>query len=39
MDKRGRAYNLKITEVVEREIVKEFVGNPALKAKDITPIL
>ncbi len=35
MDKRGGAYNLKVTDDVEREIVKVFVGNPALKAKDI----
>ena len=39
MDKRGGAYNLKVTDDVEREIVKVFVGNPALKAKDIAPIL
>ncbi len=39
IDKRGGAYNLKITDDVEREIVKVFVGNPALKAKEITPIL
>jgi hypothetical protein len=39
MDKRGGAYNLKITEDVEREIVKVFVANPVLKAKDIAPIL
>jgi transposase len=39
MDKRGGAYNLKVTDDVEREIVKVFVGNPILKAKDITPIL
>ncbi len=39
MDKRGGAYNLKVTDDVEREIVKVFIGNPALKAKDIAPIL
>lgn len=39
IDKRGGAYNLKVTDDVEREIVKVFVGNPALKAKDIAPIL
>lgn len=39
IDKRGGAYNLKVTDDVEREIVKAFVGNPALKAKDIAPIL
>jgi len=39
MDKRGGAYNLKVTDDVEREIVKVFVGNPALKAKDIAPII
>jgi hypothetical protein len=39
MDKRGEAYNLKISEDVEREIVKVFIGNPALKAKDIAAIL
>ncbi|MGB8218660.1 MAG: helix-turn-helix domain-containing protein [Candidatus Methanoperedens sp.] len=39
VDQRGGAYNLKITDDVEREIVKVFVGNPALKAKDIAPIL
>ncbi|WAM22575.1 MAG: helix-turn-helix domain-containing protein (plasmid) [Candidatus Methanoperedens sp.] len=38
-DNRGGAYNLKITEDVEIEIVKVFVGNPLLKAKDIAPIL
>ncbi|WAM22606.1 MAG: hypothetical protein OI715_00505 (plasmid) [Candidatus Methanoperedens sp.] len=30
---------MKITEDIEREIVKVFVSNPALKAKDIAPIL
>jgi transposase len=39
MDKRGGAYNLKVTDDVEREIVKIFVGNPELKAKDIASIL
>ncbi len=39
IDKRGGAYNLKVTDDVEREIVKAFVGNPTLKAKDIAPIL
>lgn len=39
IDKRGGAYNVKITDDVEREIVKAFVGNPALKAKDIASIL
>ncbi len=39
IDKRGGAYNLKVTDDVEREIVKVFIGNPALKAKDIAPIL
>ncbi|MFA4934234.1 MAG: helix-turn-helix domain-containing protein [Candidatus Methanoperedens sp.] len=39
MDKRGGAYNLKVTDDVEREIIKAFVGNPVLKAKDIAPIL
>jgi transposase len=39
IDNRGGAYNLKITEGVEREIVKAFIGNPALKAKDIAPVL
>ncbi len=39
IDKRGGAYNLKVTDDVEREIVKVFVGNPVLKAKDIAPIL
>jgi transposase len=39
IDKRGGAFNLKITNDVEREIVKVFVDNPALKAKDIAPIL
>ena len=31
IDKRGGAYNVKITENVEREIVKAFIGNPAFK--------
>ncbi len=39
MDKRGGAYNLKVTDDVEREIVKAFIGNPELKAKDIALIL
>ncbi len=39
IDKRGGAYNLKVTDDVEREIVKAFVGNPVLKAKNIAPIL
>ncbi len=39
IDRRGGAYNFKITDDVEREIVKVFIGNPALKAKDIAPIL
>ncbi|WAM22636.1 MAG: helix-turn-helix domain-containing protein (plasmid) [Candidatus Methanoperedens sp.] len=39
IDNRGGAYNLKVTEDVEREIVKVFVGNPSLKAKDIALIL
>ncbi len=39
VDKRGGAYNVKITDDVEREIVTAFVGNPALKSKDIAPIL
>jgi hypothetical protein len=39
IDKPGGAYSLKITDDVEREIVKVFIGNPALKAKDIAQIL
>ncbi|MGB8217893.1 MAG: helix-turn-helix domain-containing protein [Candidatus Methanoperedens sp.] len=39
MDKRGGAYNLKVTDDVEREIVKVFIGNPALKLNDIAQIL
>ncbi len=39
IDKRGGAYNLKITEDVEREIVKVFISNPALKLNDIAQIL
>ncbi len=39
VDKCGGAYNLKVTDHVEREIVKVFIGNPALKAKDIALIL
>ncbi|WAM22700.1 MAG: hypothetical protein OI715_00975 (plasmid) [Candidatus Methanoperedens sp.] len=30
---------MKISDDAEREIVKVFIGNPALKAKDIAPIL
>ncbi len=37
--KRGGAYNVKITDEIEREIVTAFVANPELKAKDIAPIL
>lgn len=39
VDKRGGAYNLKITDDVEREIVKAFVANPESKAKDIAAVL
>jgi len=39
IDRRGGAYNFKITDDVEIEIVKAFIGNPELKSKDIAAIL
>ncbi len=39
IDNRGGAYNLKITDDIEREIVQAFLSNPGIKAKDIVLIL
>lgn len=39
VDKRGGAYNVKITDDIEREIVEAFLEKKPLKAKDIALIL